>query len=46
MSKFLFLLEYNDYINSIINYNKPKYSDEYIYECMIKKTKEWYFTTQ
>jgi hypothetical protein len=39
MSKFLFLLEYNDYINSVINYNKPKYSDEYIYEYMIKKQK-------
>jgi len=39
MSKFLFLLEYNDYINSVISYNKPKYSDEYIYEYMIKKQK-------
>jgi hypothetical protein len=39
MSKFLFLLEYSDYINSIINYNSPKYSDEYIHEYMIKNQK-------
>ena len=39
MSKFLFLLEYNDYINSVMNYNKSKYSDEYIYEHMIKNQK-------
>jgi hypothetical protein len=39
MSKFLFLLEYDDYINSVINYNKSKYSDEYIYEYMFKNQK-------
>lgn len=39
MSKFLFLLEYNNYINSIINYNKSEYSDEYIYEYMLKNQK-------
>lgn len=36
MSKFLFLLEYNDYINSIINYENSEYADEYIYEYMNK----------
>ena len=30
------MLEYNDYINSIINYKIPNYSDEYIYEYMNK----------
>jgi hypothetical protein len=39
MSKLLFLLEYNDYINSVINNNKPKHSDEYIHEYMIKTQK-------
>jgi hypothetical protein len=36
MSKFLFLLEYNNYINSLINFDKPKYSDKYIWEHMFK----------
>lgn len=37
MSKFLFLLE--DYINSIINYNNSKYSDEKRNGLKIKITK-------
>lgn len=39
MSKFLFLLEYNEYINSVINQKDNKYTDEYIYEYMIKNQK-------
>ena len=39
MSKFLFILEYNEYINDIINSKKSKYSDEYIYNLFLKNTK-------
>lgn len=39
MSKFIFLLEYNDYINSITNFDIPNYSDEYIYEYMNNEKK-------
>lgn len=36
MSKLKFLLEYNEYLNSVINYKNSKYSDVYIYEFMSK----------
>ena len=36
MSKLIFLLEYNEYLNSLVNYKNSKYSDEYIYEFMSK----------
>ena len=39
MSKFLFLIEYNEYINDIINSKKSKYSEEYIYNLFLKNTK-------
>lgn len=39
MSKFLFLIEYNEYIESITNYKKNKYSDEYIYNSITKNQK-------
>jgi hypothetical protein len=44
MSKFLFLLEYNDYINSVVNHNESKYSDEYIYEYMVKQQRNGILT--
>lgn len=44
MSKFLFILEYNEYINSIINYSSSKYTDEYIYEYMNKKQRNGVLT--
>lgn len=39
MSKFKFVLEYNDYINNTVNGNNSVYSDEYIYNLFIKNTK-------
>ena len=32
MGKFSFILEYNEYINSVLNFEEPIYSDEYIYK--------------
>jgi hypothetical protein len=39
MSKFLFLLEYNDYITSILNLEETKYTDEYIHKLFLDNTK-------
>lgn len=39
MSKFLFLLEYSEYINSVVKFEESKYTDEYIYKSFIKNTK-------
>jgi hypothetical protein len=40
VSKFLFLLEYTDYIKSILNFENPKYTDEYIYNSYLRNQKE------
>jgi hypothetical protein len=40
MSKFLFILEYNEYIESLINSKYSKFTDEYIYNCMLDNYKD------